>query len=151
MSSDGLSDDMVRLILEGARSIAVIGASAKPNRPSNGVTRALIEHGYDVYPVNPGIAGSELFGRTVYASLKDVPGPIDIVDIFRAANAMPEVAAAVIAEQQRLDIRCLWMQLGIVNLAAAATAAAAGLIVVMDRCTKIELARLGVARAERAR
>lgn len=151
MSRDGLSDDMVRLILEGTRSIAVIGASAKPDRPSNGVTRALIAHGYDVYPVNPGIAGSEMFGRTVYASLKDVPGPIDMVDVFRAADAMPEVVAAVVADQQRLDIRCLWMQLGVVNLGAAATAANAGLVVVMDRCTKIELARLGVASSQGAR
>ena len=115
-----------------ARSIAVVGVSSNPRRPSNDVARYLIDAGYTVYLVNP--TETEIFGRPVYASLRDLPEPVDIVDIFRRSDDVPPVVEEAIAA----GARCVWMQLEIVNEAAAARAAEAGLTVVMDRCTKIE-------------
>lgn len=115
-----------------AKTIAVVGASADPRRPSNDVARYLIEAGYTVYLVNP--TETEILGRPAYASLRDVPEAVDIVDIFRRAVDVPPVVEDAIAT----GARCVWMQLDIVNEAAAARAAGAGLAVVMDRCTKIE-------------
>ena len=133
-------DDQLRELLTRARRIAVVGASNRPERASYGVIAALLAHGYRVAPVNPQLTGATIHGQPVMASLADVAGPIDIVDVFRKAADLPPVVAAAIAARAG----ALWLQLGIADDAAAATAEAAGLAVVMDRCIKVELARLGV-------
>lgn len=115
-----------------ARTIAVVGASSNPQRASNDVAKYLIEAGYTVYLVNP--TETEILGRQVYATVRDLPETVDIVDIFRRSADVPPVVEDAIAA----GARCVWMQLDIVNEAAAARAAEAGLAVVMDRCTKIE-------------
>ncbi len=115
-----------------ARTIAVVGVSSNPRRASNEVAQYLIEAGYTVYLINP--TETEILGRPAYASVRDLPEPVDIVDIFRRPEDVPPVAEDAIAA----GARCVWMQLEIVNEAAAARAAEAGLTVVMDRCTKIE-------------
>ena len=125
---------------QGLRTIAVVGASANPARPSHGVMRYLLRAGYDCIPVNPGHAGGMILDRPCFASLADVPTPIDMVDVFRRTDAIPGVVEEVLA----LDPlpRVLWLQLGIRHEAAAERARRAGMIVVQDRCTKIEHARL---------
>ena len=145
MAADGASDtvpDKFRDILTSARTIAVVGASQKAGRDSRAITGYLIQHGYDVYPINPGHAGEKLFGRTIYATLADVPVPIDIVDIFRRSDAIP----TVVDEALKLDPKpkVIWAQLGIAHEGAAATAKAAGVTMVMDHCIKIEHRRLGL-------
>jgi predicted CoA-binding protein len=142
MTVDGLSDDEVRAILMRVRTFAVIGASAKPERPSHGVMRFLIDRGYAVRPVNPGIAGKTIHGQHVYANLASVPAPVDVVDVFRAPAAVPQVVLDAIANKDRLGASVVWMQLGVVHEAAADEARAAGFIVVMDRCPAIESRRL---------
>ncbi|MBS0238882.1 MAG: CoA-binding protein [Proteobacteria bacterium] len=142
MSIDGLSDDDVRMILERARTFAVVGASVKPERPSNGVMRFLIDQGYVVRPVNPGIAGKTIHGQLVYEKLAAVPAPIDVIDLFRASAAVPEIVRDAIAVKKSTGASVIWMQLGVINEEAAASARAAGFTVVMDRCPKIEFARL---------
>jgi predicted CoA-binding protein len=142
MTVDGLSDDEVRAILMRVRTFAVIGASAKPERPSHGVMRFLIDRGYVVRPVNPGVAGKTIHGQHVYANLASVPAPVDVVDVFRAPTAAVEMVRDAIANKDRLGASVVWMQLGVVNEAAADEARAAGFIVVMDRCPKIESGRL---------
>ncbi len=138
-----MSDDRtIRELLESARTIAVIGASSNPARPSYGVTEFLIRRGYAVHPVNPGHAGRTLLGRTVYARLADVPAPVDMVDVFRNSEAAGGVIDEALGLAAAKAIRAIWLQLGVVNEAAAARARTAGLIVVMDRCPKIEYARL---------
>ncbi len=133
------ADAEIRRILTTTRRVAVVGASAKPARPSNGVTRFLIGCGYDVTPVNPGLAGQAIHGRPVAAGLDDAT-PLDMVDLFRASErVLPAVRDAV-----RLGARTVWMQLGVVNEAAAEEARATGLVVVMDRCPVIEWRRLGL-------
>jgi predicted CoA-binding protein len=134
-----MDDEMIRDILTTTRRIAVVGASNKPERPSYGVMRFLIAKGFEVIPVNPGLAGLEILGRRVVATLEEA-GPLDMVDLFRNAA---EVAAPV-DEAIRLRARTVWMQLGVVNEAAADKALAAGLRVVMDRCPAIEMPRLGL-------
>jgi uncharacterized protein len=136
-----LTDDAdIAALLRSTRRIAVVGASAKPERPSYGVMRALIDHGYDVVPVNPGLAGQHIHGRSVVASLDDVVPPADMVDIFRDSESAGAVVDAAIAH----GAKSVWMQIGVINADAAARAEAAGLAVVMDHCPKIELKRLGV-------
>jgi predicted CoA-binding protein len=148
MNHDAYSDAYLRTILESVRSIAVVGASPNLVRPSNGVLRFLGEHGYRIFPINPGHAGKDIHGHRVYATLADVPEPIDMVDIFRN----PAEVAGVVDEALRLSPlpKVIWMQLEIRNDAAAAKAQAAGLQVVMNRCPKIEIPRLGIA-ADRRR
>ena len=124
-------------LLAGVRTIALVGASNRPERPSHDVMRFMQQRGYRVVPVNPGLAGQMLLGETVRATLADVPEAIDMVDVFRASDQVGPVADAAIA----VGARVLWMQLGVVNEDAAARARAAGLVVVMDRCPKIELSR----------
>lgn len=126
-------------ILKTAKTVAVVGASLDEDKPSNEVTRYLARAGYTVFPVNPGHAGKEIAGLTIYRSLADVPAPIDIVDVFRAADAMP----GIVAEALLLDPlpKVFWMQLGLRNDVAAAQAEAAGITVVQNHCTKIEHAR----------
>ena len=139
MSIDGQSDDTIRAILTGTRRIAVVGASDKPWRPSHGVFGFLLARGYDATPVNPLLAGRAIHGRTVVARLEDA-APLEMVDIFRAsANA-----GAAVDEAIRLGARTVWMQLGVVDEAAAVRARAAGITVVMDRCPVIEVRRLGL-------
>ena len=136
---DGLTDDAVADILRRTRRIALVGASARPERPSNRVMRFLLAHSYEVVPVNPGLAGQGLLGRRVAASL-DEAGPLDMVDIFRNAADVPPVVEDAI----RLRARTVWMQLGIVEPRSAALAREAGLAVVMDRCPAIEWPRLAL-------
>jgi predicted CoA-binding protein len=134
------SDSFIRGVLEGVRTVAVVGASLKDVRPSYFLVRYLIDKGYEVYPVNPGQAGKQVLGREVYASLADIPVALDMVDIFRGSEA----AAGIVDEALALDPRpkVIWMQLGVRNDEAAAKAEAAGLTVVMNRCPKIEYGRL---------
>jgi predicted CoA-binding protein len=132
-----VSDDLgVRRILENHKVIAMVGLSPKEDRPSNHVARYLLAHGYTVIPVNPG--QREILGQSCYASLEDIPVKVDMVDVFRNSDDVPPIAAAAIA----IGAQSLWLQLGVINQAAAEAAAAAGLDVVMDRCPKIEHARL---------
>jgi len=133
------SDAKLRAILQRVRVIAMVGASAHWNRPSYFVMKYLQGKGYRVIPVNPGIAGQTLLGEKVYASLKEIPEPVDMVDVFRASDQVPPVVEDVIA----IGAKVLWMQLGVRNDAAAARAEAAGIEVVMNRCPKIEFGRLG--------
>ena len=135
------SDARLRSILQRVHTIAVVGASANRNRPSTFVMRYLQTKGYRTIPVNPGLAGQTLLGETVYASLRDIPERVDLVDIFRAAEHVGPIVDDAIA----IGARVVWMQLGIRNDEAAARAEAAGLKVVMDRCLKIDLARSGIA------
>lgn len=137
-----ISDETIRSVLTGYRRIALVGASAKPERPSYGVMGFLLRHGFDVTPVNPGLAGQTIQGRPVVATLADA-GPLEIVDIFRASDQVGPVVEEAIA----LGARVVWMQLGVVNRPAAEAARAAGLTVVMDRCPAIEWPRLGLTRA----
>jgi predicted CoA-binding protein len=132
-------DAVIRDVLTRTRRIAVVGASNKPERPSYEVMRFLIARGFEVTPVNPGLAGQEILGRKVVATLAEA-APLDMVDLFRNAA---EVAAPV-AEAIRLGAKTIWMQLGVVNEDAAAKAGAAGLTVIMDRCPAIEMPRLGL-------
>lgn len=135
------TDDDIRALLEGARTIAMVGASDRPDRPSYGVMATLQKHGYRVIPVNPAITGEHVHGEFVFRDLAQLGDPIDIVDIFRRSEAAGEVVDQAIAA----GAKAVWMQLGVVNEAAAARAEAAGLKVVMDRCPAIELRRLSIA------
>lgn len=140
------SDAEVKALLESVRTFAVIGASPKAERPSYGVMEGLIAHGYRVVPINPGHGGGQILGQRVYVSLEDVPAPVDVVDIFRAPDVALDAVRLAIDEKDRLGVRAVWMQIGVVNEEAARLAQEAGLMVVMDRCPKIEIARLGVSR-----
>lgn len=142
MSIDGLTDADVRAILGRVKTFAVVGASAKPERPSYGVMGFLIDRGYVVRPVNPGLAGKTIHGEAVYASLADVPAPVDVIDVFRTPAAALQVVRDAVAVKDKLGATVIWMQLGVINEQAAAEARAAGFTVVMDRCPKIELSRL---------
>jgi predicted CoA-binding protein len=124
-----------RSILERYRRIAIVGLSANPMRPSHFVAIYLIAAGYDVIPVNP--REKEILGRACYPSLSAIPGPVEVVDIFREPAAVP----AIVEEAITIGAKVVWMQLGVINEAAAERARAAGLEVVMDRCMKIEHAR----------
>lgn len=140
VNHDAYSNDTIRGILSSVKTVAMVGASANEVRPSYFVLKYLIDRGYRVHPINPGLAGKAILGCTVYGALKDVPEPIDMVDIFRNSEA----AAAVVDEALALEPRpkVVWMQLSVRNDEAAARAEAAGLKVVMNRCPKIELGRL---------
>jgi hypothetical protein len=141
------NDSEIRALLQTARTIALVGASDRPDRASHEVMAFLQAQGYRVIPVNPQIAATTLLGETVHASLADIAEPIDIVDIFRRSDAVGPIVDAAIA----MGAKAVWMQLGVINEAAAATAQAAGLQVVMDRCAKIEIGRLSARPAAAAR
>ena len=134
------SDEDIRDLLTSARTIAVVGASDRPSRPSYGVMRVLQDHGYRVLPVNPQITGEHVLGEFVWRDLSQIGLPIDIVDIFRR----PEAAGDAIDQAIFVGAKAAWMQLGVINEEAAAQAEAAGLKVVMDRCPAIEIRRLGL-------
>lgn len=134
------NDRAIRDLLTTVRRIAVVGASPNPERASFRVTQFLHEQGYAVVAINPGHAGGTIAGVPVVASLSDVEGPIDMVDIFRNSEAAGEAVDEAIA----VGAGAVWMQLGVINDAAAARAEDAGLSVVMDRCPKIEIPRLGL-------
>ena len=140
------SDATIRKILTSTRTIAVVGASPKPERPSHHVMEILIDSGYRVFPINPGWAGKQILGQTVYASLQDVPEPVlDMVDIFRRSQDAGAVVDEAIALKKNKKVKSVWMQIGVVDEAAAQRALDAGLDVVMNRCPAIEMPRLGIA------
>lgn len=132
------SDAEIKELLESARVIAMVGASDRPERASNGVMKFLQDRGYRVIPVNPQITGEHIHGEFVFRELSQIGEPVDVVDIFRN----PEAAADAVDQAIDAGAKAVWMQLGVINEAAAARAEAAGLKVVMDRCPKIEIARL---------
>ena len=129
--------ETIRKILKEARTIAVVGLSTNPARPSHGVAQYLMRQGYRVIPVNPAYA--EVLGEKCYASLRDIPEPVDVVDCFRKPTELMPIVDDAIA----IGAKTLWMQLGVINEAAAAKSRAAGMQVVMDHCIKIEHMRLG--------
>jgi predicted CoA-binding protein len=133
-------DEDIYDLLANARTIAMVGASDRPNRPSNGVMRFLQDHGYRVIPINPQITGEHLFGEFVWRELAQLGLAVDSVDIFRRPLAAGEAVDEAIA----IGAKAVWLQIGVINEEAAARAEAAGLKVVMDRCPKIEIPRLGV-------
>jgi predicted CoA-binding protein len=140
MNHESYPDSYIRGILNTVKSIAMVGASAKENRPSYFTFKYLLEHGYHMIPVNPGHAGHAVLGQRIYTRLADIPEPIDMVDIFRPS----EYARDIVHEALTLNPRprVIWMQLGIRNDEAAALAEANGMQVVMNRCPKIEYGRL---------
>ena len=127
-------------LLMGVRTIALVGASDRPNRPSNGVMKFLQDHGYRVIPVNPTITGEHVHGEYVWRELGQIGVPIDMVDIFRRSSEVGPIVDQAIA----LGAKAIWMQIGVIDEAAAARAQAAGLKVVMDRCPKIDIVRFGL-------
>ena len=127
-------------LLGRVRTIAIVGASARPDRPSYQVMAFLQRQGYRCWPINPGLAGQTLLGELVYPSLTVLPEPVEMVDIFRQSEA----AGAIVDEAIACGVKVVWMQLGVRDDAAAARATAAGLVVVMDRCPKIELLSVGL-------
>ena len=135
-----INDDSLRRILKRTRTIAVVGVSANPVRPSYFVARYLGLKGFRVIPVNPGLAGQSLFGETVYASLADILHDVDMVDIFRKPDAVPALVDEALARWP--DLQTIWMQIGVTHAEAAAKAEARGVTVVQDRCPKIEHQRL---------
>ena len=134
------SDDHLRRILKRTRSVAVVGVSANPVRPSYFVARYLQLKGYTVHPVNPGLAGQTLFGRVVAADIASVEGDVDMVDIFRRPEAVPGIVDAALDRWP--DLQTIWMQIGVTHPEAAARAEARGVDVIQDRCPKIEYQRL---------
>lgn len=134
-------DEDIKALLEGVRTIALVGASDRPDRPSNGVMAFLQRHGYRVIPVNPQITGEHIHGEFVFRELSQIGEPIDMVDIFRR----PIAAGEAVDEAITAGAKSVWLQLGVINEEAAARAEAAGLQVVMDRCPAIEIPRLGLA------
>ena len=140
MNHDSYPDSYIRGILNTVKTVAMVGFSPKENRPSYFVFKYLMERGYRVIPVNPGYAGKEALGQKIYASLSDIPEPIDMIDIFRASEHVLPVVQEAIALNPRPQV--IWMQLTVRNDEAAALAEANGMKVVMNRCPKIEYGRL---------
>ena len=132
------SDEAIAQLLVQAKRIALVGASAKPERPSHRVMQFLLDEGYEVFPINPGLAGQKLLGQTVYASLAALPTSVDMADIFRDATSLPEVTQEVVDA----GIPAIWTQLGVVHSEAERSAVDAGLQLVVDRCPAIEIPRL---------
>ncbi|MDW6021448.1 CoA-binding protein [Mesorhizobium sp. BAC0120] len=140
MNHDSYPDGYISGILNSVCTIAIVGASPNDVRPSFFVLKYLLQKGFEVFPINPGHDGKEIAGRKVYARLADIPVAIDMVEIFRASDAVPGIVDQVLAMKPRPKV--IWMQLGVRHDEAAAKAEAAGLKVVMNRCPKIEYGRL---------
>jgi len=136
------SDELILRVLRSTRTIAMVGASAKWQRPSYFAMKYLQAKGFRVIPVNPGAAGDEILGERVYAKLSEVPAPFEMVDVFRSSAAALGIAEEAIALKDEKGIRTIWMQLGVINQDAAKMAREAGLNVIMNRCPKIEFGRL---------
>ena len=140
MNHDSYSDDYIRGILSTVKTIAMVGASERENRPSYFAFKYLLERGYRMIPVNPGHAGETMLGQMTYARLADIAEPVDMVDIFRGSQYAPAIVAEALALKPRPQV--IWMQLGVRNDEAAALAEANGFKIVMNRCPKIEYGRL---------
>lgn len=138
MNHDSYTDQYISDILNTTTTIAVVGASDNPARPSYYVMKYMTRKGFRIIPVNPGKVGGKILGETVYARLSDIPFPIDMVDCFRTSDAMPGITEEAIA----IAAKTIWMQLGVHHAIAAEKAEAAGLNVVMNKCPKIEFGRL---------
>lgn len=143
MLHDTYADTYISGILKEVKTIALVGASNKEDRPSYRVMKFMQDNGYRVIPVNPGMAGQKILGETVHATLADIPDSYEMVDIFRNSEAAAAVSDEAVKLAQTKGIKVVWMQLDVRNDPAAARAEQAGLKVVMNRCPKIELARLG--------
>lgn len=142
MTHDTYPDDLIRKILTSTKTIALVGASPKPERPSYGVMAMLLRKGYRVIPVNPGQAGKQIHGQTVVAHLSDIDEPVDMIDVFRAPEQLGDVVDDVLS--MKTLPKYVWGQLGVRNDEAAEKAEAEGLTVVMNRCPAIEIPRLGL-------
>jgi uncharacterized protein len=140
MNHDSYSPDYIRSVLQDVKTVALVGASANTVRPSYFVMKYMMEKGYTVYPVNPGLAGQDLLGQKVYATLADIPVSIDMIDIFRNSDAALEVTQDALG--LNIKPKVIWMQLSVRNDEAADLAEAAGLRVVMNRCPKMEYGKL---------
>jgi hypothetical protein len=140
MDHASYTDAYLRHVLEATRTVAMVGASPRPHRPSHGVMRYLQRHGYRVIPVNPFAAGSDILGERCVADLSHINEPIDMVDIFRRST----LAGDAVDEAIKAGAKFVWMQLGVIDAAAAKRAEAAGIEVVMNRCPAIEIPRLGL-------
>ena len=138
-----MDDKKIINVLTSSKTIALVGATDNEQRPALHVMEYLLSQGYVVIPVNPKLAGQKLLGQAVYAELKDIPQPVDMVDVFRNAEAAWGIAQEAIS----IGAKTLWLQIGVINEQAAVLAADAGLTVVMDRCPKIEIPRLGLAKS----
>jgi predicted CoA-binding protein len=141
MSASNPPDNRIRTLLSGTRTIAIVGASSNPERPSHEIMAMLLARGFHVVPVNPN--EETVLGQKAYAALEDIPEAVDIVDVFRA----PEHAPAIADSAVRIGARALWLQLGVVNDDAAARARDGGLMVVMDRCLAVAVATFGIGAA----
>jgi len=136
------TDDFIKSVLRSIKVIAMVGASGNEMRPSYFAMKYLLAKGFIIHPVNPSLAGKEILGRIVYGAIKDVPAPVDMVDIFRGSDAAPGIVREALTEKARLGLKTIGRQLGVVSEEAAAMAREAGLNVIMDRCPKIEYGRL---------
>ena len=134
------SDDLLRSVLKGTKTIAMVGVSTNPVRPSYFVARYLDLKGFEIVPVNPVYAGQKIFRRKIVSSLREIDRPIDMVDIFRRSDAVPDILDEALAHLQGL--KTIWMQIGVEHATAAAHAEQAGLTVIQNRCPKIEYQRL---------
>ena len=135
-------DELIKSVLRSVKTMIMVGSSATEMRPSYFAMKYLLDKGFKIIPVNPTLPGQEILGQKVYATISDVPPPVDMVDIFRNSEAAGAVVDDAIANKDRLGLKVVWMQLGVVNEDAAERAQDAGLTVIMDRCPKIEYGRL---------
>jgi predicted CoA-binding protein len=134
------SDQLLKDVLNALKTVAVVGVSANPVRPSYFVARYLSRKGIRVVPVNPGLAGQDLFGETVYATLSDIPFDVDMVDVFRRSDAVPAIVDEALAHWP--ELKTIWLQIGVEHSEATAIAEARGVTVIQNRCPKIEYQRL---------